>query len=229
MARDFDGANDRVGMGSDASIDSFVTQSVACWAVVDSIPTGSNAQILGKNGNSQWALEVGANDRDVVWFRKWNTGSSGLWISNMSTGLPFADGALVHVVVVHDGGSTANDPTIYVDGASVSVTELSAPSGTLVSDSAQNLASGSRDDNNDDYDGRISHLVYANALWDAAQVNRHRWYGEPGGAVAVKHPWMTDSLTNKGTATANGSATGTTMAGLPRVERNHMSMMGCGR
>jgi len=49
--------------------------------------------------------------------------------------------------------------------------------------------------------------------------------------VKVWHPLWTSDLNNRGTATANGTATGTTMdnASCPRVERCHAAMMGVGR
>jgi hypothetical protein len=142
----------------------------------------------------------------------------------------YSAGTRLHLAVVYDNQSAANDPTIYVDGAAVSLTVISTPTGTASADAAWNLALGEVDDTGgEDFDGALGWLCYANALWSTDQVNRARWWGRPGGAQAVYHPLVTDKLANEGTATADGTATGTTLRSLPRVERCWGMLMGCGR
>jgi len=123
-------------------------------------------------------------------------------------------------------------PVIYVNGVSQTVAVNTAPAGTQSSDAAGTLAAGETTTGLNDYDGRLAFWCYDSTLWDAAKVNRHYWWGcAPGGPSTVKvwHPFWTSDLGNRGTAVADGTATGTSMASLPRVERMWGSMMGCGR
>lgn len=222
MARDFDGVNDRLDLGTDPSIDDFVTQSLALWAERDIAATAHH--LLGKqNFAAAWQLIVSAGDRPLF-SRDWLL-ANGEWrgpVLSPTTGLH-------HLAVVYDGGAAANDPTVYVDGAAVTLIEDVAPSGTLESDAALSLLAGEDGAGGRDLDGAVGWLCYANALWDAAQVNRARWWGTPGGALAVYHPLVTDKLKNEGTATADATATGTAGRGIPRVERCWGALMGCGR
>lgn len=117
----------------------------------------------------------------------------------------------MHVCITYDSGSTANNPVAYINGVSVTVNRIVGPAGSFANDAATNLLVGLNPDNSGDYDGRISHFCYDNAVWTAAQANRACWWGEPGGAVKVKHRLTTDKLTNEGTATADATATGATM------------------
>ena len=71
-------------------------------------------------------------------------------------------GSWVHVLVTYDGGATTNDPIIYHDAVSQSVTEDDTPDGTI-STNADNYVLGNR--KNDDarhFDGDLAEF----AIWD---------------------------------------------------------------
>ena len=221
MARDFDGANDSIGFGSNDTIDAFTAHTISLWIFDDA---GVTAFLIGKDrGAAQWGLLTTGNE--LRYTRDFTT-TDGAWVSP-GNGMPAA--TLHYIVFVYDGTSSANDPTIYIDGVSVTVTRSTAPDGTAVSDATPNLIMGETGGGAQDFNGRLGFLSYINGLWTAAQANRARWWGRPGGAQAVYHPLVTTKLTNEGTATANGTATGTTVSSLPRVQRNYCSMLGCGR
>ena len=55
--------------------------------------------------------------------------TNGVWIITSAT---LTAGAWNHVVVTYDGTSTANNPVIYINGASVAVTRSTAPVGTYL-------------------------------------------------------------------------------------------------
>ena len=227
MARDFDGTNDNVDFASDASIDGFTSQTIAFWAQNDA---GNNVFDVWANKwtddvtNTGWRVTRNSfNTPDSIQFLRNFIGSIAEWYGgDWGTGL-------THIVITYDNTSTANDPIIYQDGSIVSLTEVTAPVGTANSDASSTLRIGEAGDGSADADGRIMAFCYDNAIWSAAQVNRARWWGTPGGGVEVYHPMWISDLTNKGTATANGTATGTTVASLPRVERCWGTMMGVGR
>lgn len=197
------------------------------WIQSDSV-AGSFRQLFEKAPTQQTVpglvLDPGAGD--LIWRDDFST-TDGEWQSASSVG-----NGLSHVAVVHDGAAAANVPVIYVNGVAQTVATNTAPVGTQSSDAAGTLAAGETTTGVNDYDGRIAAWCYDSTLWDASAVNRHFWWGcAPGGPSTVKvwHPFWTSDLNNRGTAVANGTATGTSMASLPRVERMWGSMMGCGR
>lgn len=221
MAYTFDGNNDGIGFGSDASIDGFTQQTICAWVKLGA--TGIVSTILCKSTpTAAWAF--GPFSSDNLRFRRQWSGAVGNWTSSQTLTT-----ALAHVAVTYDGGATGNDPLFYVNGTVGTTGESVAPSGTLSSDATPNMSAGLRSDNLDDYNGQMSALIYDNSIWSAADINRAMWWGTRGGGAKCYYPMLTDAV-NRGTATANGTPSGqTALASLPRVERNWGSMMGVGR
>lgn len=228
MARDFDGTNDEINFGSDASIDDFATKTIAGWVRTDGA-SGSDV-ILAKSNFDDWALSLVVLSGEAMpsWQEPFAT-SRGIWDVNVGSGFPSS--GFAHVAVVYDRGSPSNDPTLYVNGVSVAFTETLTPVGAWEADAALNLMAGEYSGGSGDLDGLIGHLVYHDALLDAAAINRARFWGRPHGGMKVYHPLWSTKLANEGTAVADGTVTGTTVnnAALPRVERMWGSMMGVGR
>ena len=220
MGRSWDGTDDRISYSSDAGIGGFVTQTISLWLRRSSTTTIDS--ILAKDRpTAAWELAVNAG-QNLQWTRDWT-------VDGQYTFGSLNDLELHHVALVYDGTSTG-PPTAYVDGSSRATTVVAASSGSIGSDAAAPLVQGETGTGLGDFGGEMAHLVYANALYSAEDVNRCRWWGTRGGSPEVYHPMDTDSLVNKGTSTAaNGTATGTTMASLPRVERRWGAGMGCGR
>ena len=222
MARDFDGVNDNISYGSDNTIDGFTALSISGWVKRD-VSAGQQqsifAKLAGASGFGAFTLGGGTFRFD----RNWST-STGKWVTTACFGL-----SLQHVVITYDGGATTNDPIIYFNGASQTITESLTPVGILESDAAFSFFLGETGVGSADLDGKIGWFGYSSTLWTVAQINRAMWWGRPGGAQEIYHPLITNKLNNEGTATANGTATGTTVISLPRVERNYCSMLGCGR
>lgn len=229
MARDFDGVDDRINFGSDASIDDFVAMTVCAWvrpdggAATDVLLTKSTA------GGAEGPSFLYSNTK-LTLLRPHST-TDGDWNSGAAS-LP--SGALRHVAVTYDRGATTNDPIFYIDGVAQATTEAVTPVGVPDSDAAIDLIAGELASGASDLDGLIGHLVYHDAILSAAEINRARFWGSPrGGPSTVKmwHPLWTSDLANRGTAIANGVATGTAMdnASCPRVERMWGSLMGVGR
>ena len=54
--------------------------------------------------------------------------TDGMWETNANV---FNDGEWVHVAVTYNGGATSNNPTIYINGASVTVNETQTPAGSI--------------------------------------------------------------------------------------------------
>lgn len=206
MARDFDGVNDNIGFGSDASIDGFATQTICMWLRHD-VATGQN-MLLKDTAVSNWSFRINSSHL-IIFDKDWDGATKGTWRSTTGIGT-----TVTHVAVTYDSGSTANDPIFYLNGAVDTTVEILTPAGTAVADAAQNLIAGENAAGSGDYDGAMGCVIYHNAVLTAAEINRARWWGRPMGGLQVYHPFFTDKLTNEGAATANGTATGTTVAAM---------------
>jgi len=223
MARDFDGVDDNISHGSDASIDAFNPISMSCWIRRDA-GSFNNEPFLAKSGFADgWICSI-ATASGKIDFDYNFTVSRGIWESTTNVGT-----GRRHVIVTYDNGATTNNPSIYLDGTLETLSTDVDPVGTPNSDAAFNLSVGNDSSFGLDFlNGTVGWICYDNVSWDAAQRNRSRWWGEPGGPVKVKLSYMTDLL-NRGTTTANGSATGTIALALAApVVRPGTAMMGMG-
>ncbi len=71
-------------------------------------------------------------------------------------------GAWHHILVTYDASSTANDPVIYVDGVSVTVTENTAPVGTFTAVACDWSVGNRKLDSARSWDGYLAEF----AIWD---------------------------------------------------------------
>ena len=210
MSRNFDGTDDNVDFGSDASIDDFTAWSVAFWIDLQTpsstydviVDKGYNGSTVGKRPMSSSTFS-GFMEIEVGW-----SGGRGYW------GFPKPTNGRHHMVWTYDGASASNVPLGYLNGVAQTTTTGATPSGTLGSDAASSLRIGETNGGGQDFVGKLEHFVYVDRIITAAEVNRHRWWGRPSGAMKVCHPMVTDKLGNEGSATADGTATGATVASL---------------
>lgn len=224
MARDFDGVDDELDVGSDTSIDDFAQRTFSCWIVPDVIST--NPVIYekvgtGPQGCRMTLLSTGALRLDFTW-----TGANGEWDT---TNNALTTGTRYHITYTYDNGATTNDPVFVVNGNTATITENGTP--TLVADTeaAYNLQFGLDFSSTGDFDGRLQNIVYHNTIMTAAEINTARWWGRPFGGLKVYHPLWTNKLTNEGSATADITAAGTTVVGIVTpVVRPGAAMMGMG-
>jgi len=234
MARDFDGVDDNISFGSDASIDNFPTATngatcamwlradtpdIAFQVLVDKTPTG----ITGWRPMN-WET---FNEPDRLQCSAGWTGGADLtnWYAENAPGAVWK-----HVVAQYNANATTNDPLIFINGTSQTITEITpAPSGTWEPDAGANLILGWDNSSSagNSYDGGAAAFCYDNTQWTAAAINRARWWGRPHGGLQVYHPLWTTKVANEGSATANGTVTGATMISSPiPVVRPGTAMMG---
>ncbi len=225
--RDFDGTNDEIEMGSDASIDGFAARTHCAWVRGDG--TGITDMIATKGVSGILEAMVFNTTDTVRYISDWTT--DGNWNSTTDT----ADGAtFFHLCVSYNNGATTNDALIQVNCVAESLTTDTAPTGSVVSDADNNLQLGESNNDSNDLDGVIAYYIYDNVAYsgvNAASCNLARWQGTPNwGNVEVIHSFETDKLTNEGIGVADGTAAGTTVVpvAIP-VERRYGAMMGVGR
>ena len=101
-------------------------------------------------------------------FRGWSgsSGGAGIWNFQHSTGLQ-------HIAITYDDNSAANDPIIYVNGVTQTLTESTAPSGTKVpiaSTAFFSIGDPGSATTSKSFKGTISSFVIYNRIFTAAEV-----------------------------------------------------------
>lgn len=159
--------------------------------------------------------------------RRWST-TTGNWDSPDTP-----DSVATHFAVTLDrsGAAPGNDPVMYINGSSVSVTEINTPAGTVTT-GEDTIVLGEDVDATGDLSGVVQNVVcQVGTIWDAAAVNRVMRWGRPHGGTLFWYPFYTSALTDttgsgQASLTASGSVM-TTMPSTPAV-RPGTGMMGMG-
>ena len=125
-----------------------------------------------------------------------------------------------HIVVTYDSSSVSNDPIIYIDGSSQTVTEDEAPSGSRVSDATKDLLLGSYKLTHN-YDGLVNEVAIWNTSLDSDAVTALYGSGTPldvlsdsgnyDNSSALQGYWRNDGITtwtDRSTNSNNGTASG---------------------
>lgn len=231
MARDFDNTNDNL-LATDlfSSLTNATSYTVAMW-----IYARSNAQdwLLGFGSNATTrrselqVTNLSGGTAQLSWFSIFSTANGNWTTTNRDVTLS----ARQHVAVTFDGSSTANDPVMYVNGASKAVTEALTPSGTMTVSDVDTVRVGESFGSANDYDGQIQHCIFTTAILTAADINRAMWWGRPMGGLVGDCPFVTTKLANDGSQAVSFTASGTTGAGMTAVApvvRPGSAMLGLG-
>ena len=198
----FDGVNDNAMSNQDAitGVDTDVTTS-AGFIYVNG-PIGSVRTVFSVSDN---AAPTGTIVREMKVGQPISSGhvfrfrhSFSTQIGNWRTG-DFDTDNWHQFVVIYDASSVSNNPIFYVDNISVSVTKIASAIGTR-SIGFDTIVFGQAPTVNAEYfSGETAFACLdAGLSWDAFQVNRHYWYGNPGGTMKINYPLVTTDLSNKG-------------------------------
>jgi hypothetical protein len=163
--RRFDGLNDSVSLGSAASIDDVFTGggTVEAWFRAAGWGEASKGRILEKGDTSTgetkgWCLSVdNENVSGGILFTHVVTAGDGIGGWNTAAG-SVALNAWTHVALVYDQGSTANDPTIYLNGAPAARSEVNVPTGAVASDAAGIARLGNRGAGDRAFNGQLDEV-----------------------------------------------------------------------
>jgi len=151
----FDGVTDKITYGAAiAPVNLFKGGgAVAATITADSIGAGSAGYITSKEGasNSGWFFYLSDDTGTTAKlnFFCYFTTLDARWRSNSAV---ITYGQKHDVAVSYNSSSTANDPTLYVDGVAVSITEITTPAGVADDDSTEPLKIGTS------FDGTIKNL-----------------------------------------------------------------------
>lgn len=172
-ATEHDGNDDYLDAGNDSSLDNIFDGggTVEAWIKPDSGGGGGQGRIYAKTGASNFNMffvsDESGSDLALSFFMGFST-TNGRWDT---TSRVLTEGVWNHVAVVYDADSASNDPILYVNGSSVSITESSTPSGTRDSDASVALRIGnSAQISTREFDGVIDELRYSSSARSADNI-----------------------------------------------------------
>lgn len=179
-AMSFDGVNDyATGPDGDLSLDVFSGGgTVSVWVYPTSYGGSALGRILHKGDpvNTAWTLYL--NNSSVsggLDFKRHFSTTAGIWRTPANS---MTLNAWHHVVVVYDDSSTSNDPIIYIDGVSQTLTESTSPVGTPVSDTTFEFGIGNVPALTRSYQGKIEGVRFHRVMVNATDVSM--MYGARG-------------------------------------------------
>ena len=162
---EFDGASgDVVDIGSDASIDDIFLGggTVSVRTRFDGATTNLG-RMVDADASAGWSIWT-ENDNTVRFFQQFD-GIDGQW------SVPFSANAQTQSLTVTYDNLQPNDPTIYVDAVSQTLTEVGSPGGTAVSDASATKYIGNRADLARPYDGVLGEVRFSNSVLSADWIS----------------------------------------------------------
>ncbi|MDP2668718.1 MAG: LamG-like jellyroll fold domain-containing protein [bacterium] len=168
----FDGTDDRINLGSPATLDNLQQKTLSLWVNYSSIGSIDVPGLVDKQdgGSSGWLLRLNpvVNGSDLrLRFVQNFSGTSGEWSSNAST-VPYDSWA--HVVVTYDKANAGNQPSFYVNGSSVASSAITSPAGTAADDSAVNAYIGDRSASDNSFKGSLDDVRVYNGILSPAEI-----------------------------------------------------------
>jgi MSHA biogenesis protein MshQ len=168
-AQSFNGTTSIANMGSNAIIDNVFVGGATLEAWIRPLSVGENSfgRIFDKADG--WIILLSGTT--LSFQHAGASGSLGAWYAPASS---ITFNAWQHVAVTYDKDSDANNPKIYINGASVAVSETDAPSAPLDDDKSFNLYIGNRADGARTFDGILDELRISTGArsdgWIATEV-----------------------------------------------------------
>lgn len=171
---------DEINFGAVAATGNLSQMTVMAWVYMDAVGAIEDAdwnayavtqyedgQAAGKGwgiGNSD--SDDWGNTLSLFWYRDFTNAPGAWWADNTLT-----EGIWQHIAVTHDASSALNDPVLYVDGVSKSVTEKFTPNGTVQDVSAEDLRIGTIVANARlTFNGKITDVRIYNRILDATEI-----------------------------------------------------------
>ncbi|MGB4833411.1 MAG: LamG domain-containing protein, partial [Candidatus Moraniibacteriota bacterium] len=221
QALTFDGVNQQISIGTVAAFGNQATRTISTWIKPSGLTT-----YRGIVGAGVGSFQICSNDGTdcpgttgrLVYYHTFS-GTDGKWILGADS---VKANEWAHVVVTYDRSSTSNDPQIYVNGVSQSVTELTTPTGTADSEVSFNVSIG--------YDGYVYAMgaiddvrIYNRALsatevaslYDMGKVTINTRPGDDPLEEGLAGYWKLDENTGTNAADASGNGNAGTLTNGP--------------
>ncbi len=171
QAVDFDGADARVEINTNPTLDDLGPMSVSVWLKPRSAGEGNLGRIIGKEGtgspDGRWWIEVENTAPEVlaVQFEKDLSGSTGAFRTTDDNTIVL--NVWQNIVVTWDGSNQGTGVHIYKNGFEQTYQDV-GNDGSGVSDAGMPLTIGNRTDNDRGFDGLIDDVrIYNRVLADA--------------------------------------------------------------
>lgn len=161
MAREFR-VGDKITTGYSTTN---ATRSIGLWVYSNGNDLDNGRMFEKRVAGAQ--VEVFAKANGIATYRyeiTWS-GGNGRWDITR----PSQD-AWHHLLVTYDQGSTSNDPVIYLDGSSVTVTEASAPLTTLTTNTDAYVIGNRATDDLRYWEGYLAEFAIWNRILTAAEA-----------------------------------------------------------
>ena len=181
----FDGADDVIDVGSDATLDEIFSGggTVMAWIKPDSDGENNLGRVFDKSDATShadgWSVVV-SNE---------NSGSADLRFAHSFSGNnPLWDtasreitiGSWNHIAITYDNGATGNNPIIYINGISVTLASANpSPIGSATDDSSENLFIGNNTGGARAFEGNIDEVAIWDEVLDADAVSAIYNSGSP--------------------------------------------------
>lgn len=158
----FDGDTGKIQVPNDASFANIFTNGGTFICKFNAFSTGKNG--IGRFLHKLHALVFSSGEwRLAITF----SGTNGQWAST-GTSIPLNKDSIV--VLRYDGSNASNNPTLFVDGEEVILTEISTPTGTISTDVGSDLVVGNEPGESTTFDGNIYQAIILNRLLTSSEA-----------------------------------------------------------
>jgi len=167
MAIDLTNTNTQgINFGAVPGVQNLANKSISFWINQDTLADGRTIQLYPAGASDEFFLVDFNNiaSGDLVFSAGWST--PGVWKIAGST---FSAGNWYKIGITYNNSSVTNDPIIYVNGVSVSVTEVITPVGTYLSGTDNDLVIGYPGAAVNTIDGKIAGLRIYNRILTATE------------------------------------------------------------
>lgn len=166
---DFNGDDDYISCGSDASLDDMSAISVVFWVDTDSRNVYDRLVAKDGSGAGQWHIRWEQSNQDYLEFIK--DGATDLRVATNSHGITDnTPGGWYHVAMTWDGSITAANVHFYVTGSELAYT-TQTNGASLVSDAALNFFIGNRVGADRALDGQMTEVAVFDDVLTSTEVN----------------------------------------------------------
>ena len=210
-ALDFDGTDDIVTVTDAAAVQNIFDGGggLSVWINADNDGEGDLGRVIEKNAvwNLRTASQAGTNVELV--FEYVFSGTNGVW----STAVNIPIDTWTHIIISYNNDSVNNDPVIYINGASVTVTEDTAPVGTRTTDIGANLLMGNNAATTRTFDGEIDEVRLYSASLSAGEALT--LFQNPGGGSHTVNVYVNGVVHSISYTDLAYSATAGALLGVP--------------
>jgi len=158
-----------INCGTISAIDNINPTTLIGWIFPNDFGEGDKGRIYYRDaGTFMWGVWIRGTDSDnlLKYQRNFST-TNGKWQTPTSS---ISTSVWQHLAITYDNSDVSNDPVIYLDGVSQTITETTAPVGSAADDSGVALLLGNNDDGSRTFNGRLAEMAIYNMALSAAEV-----------------------------------------------------------